>query len=378
MSILYQNPLDTTGDSDFTIVDPTDGLEIPYLPHHLVGDSPAGPSFSGGYEQGFTATMTFITPSKTHARFCQLMLGKNYLGHDGTRFRMYRHLPHKLPLEGDDTRIFGYRNMYASGIQNVGFIGGPDPYHYVSGSSGEKIRRPTFGNISNDYQSDSLKYAYAVVTVLYTPMPYNILPDEEVAYNEEYKRFTTIQKVPRVEFLNVKAGTLKWIDAPPLAEPSPVEDDRVPIRDGTTDYVVTFHRIPWCISSYGTLIGSSNSNGNFLDGMRVVPSGGFDIDTMLLTNIQEVQLLDAFEDMFDVGNPEASELGFLFTYNFFFQYKPNGHNAALRRKLDKATNLYEFDYNKFSFTGKDPAAGTAGNVHRAIKQGDMTRLFRYE
>lgn len=382
MSILYSNPLDSTGASDFTLDDPIDGTSIAYLPYHLVGDSPAGPTISGSYEAGFTATMTYIVASVTHARFIQLMLGISYVDTDldapAGNLRLFRTLPHQLPIEGDGGRIPAYKNMFASGVQNISFIGGPDPIEYISGSSGEKIRRPTFGFISNDTQAGNvLKYAYAVVTIQYTPYPYPLLTDENTPSSKEWLRFTTIQRVPRIEFLNVKAGTLKWIDAPALKEPVPVEDDRVPIRDGSTDYVVTWHRVPFCFRDFGNFIGHSNADGNFLEGVLQAPSGGFDVDTMLLHNVQETLIPNPWGDMLKWDGEDPTRLGLLFNYNFFFQYKPNGHNAAIRRQVDKVTNQYKFEYNKFSFTGKDPAAGLTGNPQRAIKQSTMAALFLY-
>lgn len=382
MSILYSNPLDSTGASDFTLDDPIDGTSIAYLPYHLVGDSPAGPTLSGSYEAGFTATMTYIVASVTHARFIQLMLGISYVDLDpdgaaGTS-RLFRTLPHQLPLEGDSGRIPAYKNMFASGVQNISFVAGPDPIEYISGSSGEKIKRPTFGFISNDtYAGNVLKYAYAIVTIQYSPYPYPLLDEETVSATEEWKRFTTLQRVPRIEFLNVKAGTLKWIDAPALKEPVPVEDDRVPIRDGSIDYVVTWHRVPYCIRDFSGYIGKSNADAGFLEGMLQAPESGFDTDTMLLHNVQETLLPNPWGNSLEWTGEDATRLGLLFNYNFFFQYKPNGHNAAIRRQVDKVTNQYKFEYNKFSFTGKDPAAGTTGNPQRAIKQATMADLFTY-
>lgn len=344
-------------DLDLELEDPQNGIPIAYQLYHLVEDGYAGPSGGLGYESGSSKVVTYITPWETHSRFCQLMLGVNYTDMEGSNLRLFRSSPHAYP-------VYNYNNMWATAIQNVSGIPGPDPYEYVSGSSGEMIRRPTYGVVANDTSfGNQLKYAYAKVSVLYQPLPYVILPEEDVAYNQEWKRFTTIQRTPRVEFLQVTGGYMYWVDDPVKSSPDIVPHP-TPIRDQSVDYVVTWHRVPFVIKDFDTYIGKANSKIEFLKGHVQAPTDGFGIDRMLLVGVQETLIPHPWT----TGTFEQ-----LYNYSFFFQDKFNGHNKALRRQGSGTGTT--FNYNEFSFTGASPAAEDAGNPKRAIKHADMGLLF---
>lgn len=371
MSILYDNPLGSS--SNFFLDDPIDGTPIPYLPYHLVAGGESSPQGTLGYETGSSMFVTYITASVTHMRFCYLILGINYRDSDGTQNRIMRTLPHRLPLEGRPGYIPGYPNMYAVRIQNISFIGGPDPIEYVSGSSGEKIRRPTFGFISNDSNAgDLLKYAYAKVTVEYQPLPYRVISDDITPYNKEWYRFAWAEHTPRTEFLNLNAGTLKWIDNPAVNPPAVVPSP-VPVRDQSIDYIVHWRLVPFRYATLQDWVGTSNFNANYLSGCPGVPSGGFDVDEVMLVGYQETRIASPFRgyDQFDNNATDVTDSGFLFNYDFFYQYKANGHNAGLRRAADGLS----VNYNTFSYTGSAPTAGLAGNSARAIKQYDHSLLW---
>lgn len=361
-------------DLTFDLDDVQGGGTIPYCPYHLVEDGYAGPTGNLGLESGSSFLMTYICPWKNHPRFCKILLGLNYLGDEVTVQdeegsgssqinRLSRTPPHKLPIDGQD-QAFGYGNFYATEIVSITGIAGPDPYEYVTGSSGPKISRPTFGTVDNDNSyGNGLKYAYAKVTVRYQPLPYPALEDEHTPWDEEWIRFTTVQRTPRVELIQVQAGTLKWIDSPVKAQPE-IVPHAMPIRDQSVDYVVTWHRVPFVIKDFESFIGYANSNTDFLIGHPQVPATGFAIDRMLLVGVQEILIPQPWS---------SDELLQLYTYSFFFQDRFNGHNWALRRQ--GAGDATTFDYYGFSFTGAEPTAGLAGNSQRAIKHRDMSRLF---
>lgn len=375
MSILYDNPLGAA--SNFYLDDPIDGTPIPYLPYHLVAGGESSPQGTLGYETGSSMFVTYITASSTHMRFCYLILGINYVDWSAPggseAKRLQRTLPHQLPLEGRPGYIPGYPNMYASRIQNISFIGGPDPVEYVSGSSGEKIRRPTFGFISNDTNAGNLlKYAYAKVTVEYQPVPYRVADDVVTPYNQEWQRFAWMERTPRTEFLNLNAGTLKWIDNPTI-DPPAVVPSPVPIRDQSIDYIVHWRHVPYTFQSATAYVGTTNSNNYYLNGCPGALVSGFYRDELLLIGFQETRIPIPFRHYyyFDSDNVDPTDLGALYNIDFYYQYKPNGHNAGLRRTEDGLS----VKYNKFSYTGKEPALTDAGNKERAIRQIDHSRLW---
>jgi hypothetical protein len=354
-----------------TLVDTRQGAGIPYGHWYSIEESYAGPSGGLSYENGSAFQLTYITPWVDHHRFCQLILGENYVASDGTRNRLYRSLPHAYP-------VHGYTNMFATNITSVSGVPGPDPYEYVEGSSGAFIRRPTFGAVDNDTSIGKLlKYAYAKVTVQYGPYPYPVIGEDgggifdDVAWNKEWLRFTTVQRTPRVELLKIKTGVLKWTTAP--VEVAPID---LPVRDQSVDYVVTWHRVPFVISDFDQFIGFSNAydaasgdealNVKFLDGHPQVPDGGFVADRLLLVGVQETLIPQPWSADFGVNQ--------LYTYAFFFQDKFNGHNAALRLKnIGQATATAT--YEPYSLTGTVPVAGVTENNKRAIKQVAMGNLF---
>ena len=370
MSILYDNPLGAA--SNFYLDDPIDGTPIPYLPYHLVAGGESSPQGTLGYETGSSMFVTYITASSTHMRFCYLLLGINYVAKDGANNRIFRTLPHQLPLEGRPGYIPGYPNMFAVRIQNISFIGGPDPVEYVSGTSGEKIRRPTFGFISNDSNAgELLKYAYAKVTVEYQPLPYRVMNDVVIDRELEWLRFAWMERNPRTEFLNLNAGTLKWIDTPPLNQPAVVSSP-VPVRDQSIDYIVHWKYVPYRIDGLENLVGTSNSDVAYLAGCPGAPSGGFGIDQVMLVGFQETRIPNPFKFYASwAGAEDPTSDGIMINYDFFYQYKFNGHNAGLRRAEDGLS----VSYNTFSYTGSKPAAGDAGNDERAIKQADHGNIW---
>lgn len=340
--------------------DPRLGTPIPYCPYHQVEDSYAGPVLQLGYETGSNATMTYITPWQYMPRFCQLMLGDNYVDSDDTQNRLYRIPPHTLPIYSSTDEVGAvdmFTNFYATHIVQVAGIPGPDPYYPTSGT---KVRRPTFGAVDGDESLGvGLKYAYAKVTVQYSPLPYIVDTEENVEWNKEWKRFVTVQRTPRVELLGIMNNQLKWV---PDKQGVP---HATPTRDESIDYVVTWHRVPFVISDYDQFIGYANDADNFLEGHPQVPSSGFTKDQMLLVGVQETLI------------PQPWSLGdttLLFNYAFFFQFKSNGHNKGLRI-TNPGTPTASVAYNAFSLTGTAPADGVGGNATRAIKHAVMANLF---
>lgn len=348
-------------DLTFELEDPRLGTPIPYCPYHQVEDSYAGPVLQIGYESGSSAMLTYITPWQYMPRFCQLILGDNYVDSDGTQNRLYRTRPHTLPIYSSTDEVSAvdtFTNFFATSITQISGVPGPDPYYPVSGT---KITRPTMGAVTGDDSLGvGLKYAYAKVTVQYAPLPYAIQKDEDVAYNEEWKRFVTVQRTPRVEFLNVLAGQMKWTTAPVAVVPT-----GTPIRDESIDYVVTWHRVPFVITDYSSFIGYANSADNFLQGHPQVPTAGFSKDQMLLVGVQETLIPQPWS----LGNSTL-----LFNYSFFFQFKQNGHNSGIRiRNPGQATATVA--YEPFSLTGSVPADGVGSNSARAVKHAVMANLF---
>lgn len=313
-----------------------------------------------GYESGSSATMTYITPWQYMPRFCQLILGDNYVDSDGANDRLYRTQPHTLPIYSSTDEVGAvdaFTNFYAVHIPQITGIPGPDPYYPVSGT---KITRPTMGAVSGDDSIGvGLKYAYAKVSVQYAPLPYAVKKDEDVSRAQEWKRFVTVQRTPRVEFIQVLPGQLMW-----TTDPKSVVPLKTPTRDESIDYVVTWHRVPFVITDYSSFIGYANSADGFMQGHPQVPTAGFGKDQMLLVGVQETLVPQPWS----LGNSTL-----LFNYSFFFQFKQNGHNAGLRLRNPGPTAT--LGYEPYSLTGDVPADGVAGNAKRAIKQVDMADLF---
>lgn len=346
-----------------TLEDDRYGLSIPYAPHHLVEDGYAGPSGNLGYETGSNVSATYVVPWKYLKRFCQLMLGDNYSEDN----RLNRILPHYYNGVFDDG-YFG--NLWATSIQSIKGIPGPDPY--ISDLSGDPVTRPSYPTDYEDTAYQGVYYAYASVTVGYSPLPYMLRNDEDTPSNKEWLRYTTVQRTPKVEFLQVQGGSYYWVDSPVASSPVPVPFP-LPIRDQSTDYVVTWHRVPFCITDFDAFIGYANSVDEFLKGHPQCPTNGFDKDRMLLVGVQETLIPHPWDKNYiqidDDGDDWTSEQ--LYTYSFFFQDKFNGHNKALRRVPSGAPSGVTLVYNEYSMTG----ATATGNTNRVIKHANMANLF---
>jgi hypothetical protein len=385
-----------------TIEHPQTGEEIPYGILGLTQDSYAGPTINLSLTGGSSATVNYVCRWAQMAQFCEAVVGVNYVDAEDGEDRLFRSVPLQF-------QVRGLRGMYAV---RTGAITGIAGTAWTGGSPGAEgttsIELPTWRagqnltlldgySISASLTAGDIMYEFAVVPVEFSPVPYAILQDSDIppddgvpaqddpsgppspgdpgggdpgggaggttGVRKEWMRYLTVERTPRVELLNIKGGTLYWIDTPPLAQPEAVPTD-IPVRVQSVDYVVTWHSVPFVITDFDAFIGYSNSNTKFLAGHPQVPVDGFERDRMLLLGVREVLQPSPFSlDSVSFKN--------LYQYSFFFQDKFNFHNNSLRR-VTKANNVFDkFAYNDFSFTGRKAKR----NTDRAIKWANLAQLF---
>jgi hypothetical protein len=341
---------------------PITGAVMDYGILGLAQDTYAGPSLSLSAVSGSSATVNYFCRWSQVAQFCDAALGVSYVDLDGDSDRLFRSLPLELPIR-DMKNMFAVRCGPVTGIPGMAWTGGTvgvavDEIHLPCWRAGKNL---TFQDGFVVSTSDQIEYEFALVPIEFAALPYAALHDGNVPRDEEWRRFTTVERTPRVELLNVKGGTLYWVDDPPLAQPQPVPTPDIPIRVQSVDYAVTWHQVPFAITDFDAFVGFSNSNDGFLAGHPQVPTNGFDKDRMLLLGVREV-LLPHFALPVDSRRK-------LFQYTFYFQDRANKHNNTLRRKGEGAATT--FAYNDYSFTGR--VAET--NAQRAIKHANLAQLF---
>lgn len=318
------------------------GSTINYGIAHLNDNNYAGVQAELGWESS-GAHLTYWCAWEDLQDFIRSILGLNVVS-DGPPKRYSRFIPHQYPVSV-------LPNFFAHKISSLKGIPGKNP-----NDNQDLLQYPQYDD------SAFLRYAYAEVTVEYLPVDYNVLPDSAVPYNQEWLRFTSVAKVPRFEFVNIQGGTLYWIDSPPKKKQSGLPHN-IPLAEQLVDWVVTFHKVPEAFFNPSDFIGFCNDSDGFMTGHPQVPTeeqtnlGGFDKETMLLRGVQEKILTPPWE------------ANLLYEYAFFFQERPNTHNASRRSqpKIDPPT----YDYNKFSLDGLVPTT----NSTRAVKSVNMSRLF---
>lgn len=316
---------------DQTIESP-DGSDISYGIAHLHEGSYAGVNVSASWEQPGSSSLTYWCDWDDLDQFILAMVGNNTVENVGGINRYSRFLPHAYPCRFT-------KNMWGSRIANVKGIPGERTVE------GEVITYPRF------YQ-DRLEYRYAAVTVEYESVLYQVLTDEQTPYTKEWMRFTTIQKAPRLDYIQANVGTFYWIDSPEVTRQSALPHP-IPLREESMDYIVTFHRCPEPFLNPFDYIGYANSAAGFLDGNPQVEAGGFEIQTMQLMGMGEVIKPVGFSDILN------------YDYQFFFKNQPNGFN-----KVRRVTST-SFDYTAFSLDGLTPTT----NATRAVKLQDLAALF---
>jgi hypothetical protein len=345
------------------------GVAIPYGVLGLAQDTYAGPSATLSHAAGASLTVNYLCRWSQLAAFCEAALGVNYTTEDGER------LSRSKPLQAP---IRGLQGMYAvrcgpvTGVPGISWTGGSigataDEIHLPCWRAGKSLIFAAAEADDGDgayvvSTTDFIEYEFAVVPVEFAPLPYRVLDDDAVPAEQEWLRYTAIERNPRVELLNVKGGTLYWIDDPPLAKPQPVPTPDIPIRVQSVDYAATWHNVPFVITNFDSFVGYSNSNDAFLAGHPQVPDDGFGKDRMLLLGVREVILPSPFTH-------GAGLQKNLYQYTFYFQDRFNKHNNTLRRKGEGVATT--FAYNDYSFTGR--VAET--NAQRAIKHANLAQLF---
>jgi hypothetical protein len=343
--------------------------EIPYGVLGLAQDSYSGPAGSVSLDGGGGITVTLVCRWRQLAKFCETILGENYVDTEDTTTRLFRWEPLVCP-------IYSFTTNHALRVVSFGGIPG-DAYTELSSGSPNpdtRIELPVYNANTQLYLHDGyqisttswIEYEFASVTVEFGPLPYRFRTNSDTPYDKEWQRFTTVERTPRVELLNVKAGILKWVDDPPLAQPVPVPTD-MPIRVQAIDYVVTWHRVPFVITDLADYVGYANSADGFLEGHEQIPTSGFPKDRMLMLGFRETRVPQLFRDRNDFYNASA-----LYTYQFYFQEKANKHNNSLRRKGNEPNGPFTFEYNDYSFTGRPATL----NTERAIKHANLAQLFQ--
>ena len=313
-------------------IEAPDGSDIAYGIAHLHEGSYAGVDVTGSWEQSGSASLTYWCAWSDVEQFIKAMIGENTVADEGGTNRYSRFLPHAYPVN------FAY-NLWGSRISNVKGIPGDDTVDGVT------VHYPRFNN-------NNIEYRYAAVTVEYESVPWPMLTDEQTPYNKEWMRFTTIQKTPRLDYIQAAVGTFYWIDSPEVARQSALPHP-IPLREESMDYIVTFHRCPEPFLNPFDYIGYANSVGSFLAGHPQVESAGFAINEMQLMGVGEIIKPVAFtEDL-------------LYDYQFYFKNQPNGFNKV--RRITPTS----FDYAAFSLDGLTPVT----NATRAIKTTDLAALF---
>lgn len=316
-------------------IEAPNGSDIAYGIAHLHEGSYAGVNVTGSWEQSGSASLTYWCAWSDVGQFIKAMIGENTVADEGGTNRYSRFLPHAYPVN------FAY-NLWGSRISNVKGIPGDDTVDGVA------VHYPQFNN-------NNIEYRYAAVTVEYESVPWPMLTDEQTPYNKEWMRFTTIQKTPRLEYIQARLGVFRWVETPPnpdLAKRPPM-DSPIPLREQSIDYIVTLHRVPEPFLNPFDYIGYANSNALFLAGHPQVEENGFDINQMQLMGVGEVIKPVAFTDIL------------LYDYQYYFQARPNGFNKV---RWIRPTSV---DYTEFSLDGKVPTS----NDTRAVPLTDLAALF---
>jgi hypothetical protein len=355
-----------------SIQHPVTGADIPYGILGLKKDSPSSPAGSFSLDGNAGVTLTLLCRWAQLADFCHAALGVNYVDEEGDATRLFRSTPLRCPIRGLTTcfavRVSSFEGIAGDAYTSTQSGGAVDP--------DTRIELPVWNAGTQLYflngddtpfllsSTNYIEYEFAEVVMEFAPLPYKVLADSEVAADEEWLRFTTVERTPRVELLNVKAGTLKWIDDPPLEKPQPVPTD-VPIRVQAIDYVVTWHRVPFVITDLDAYVGFANSADRFLAGHFKVPTDGFAKDRMLLLGFREVDVPQPF-------GVTSTQQANLYTYQFFFQDRANKHNNSLRRKGAEPNGPFTFEHNDYSFTGRPATL----NSERPIKHANLAQLFQ--
>ncbi len=326
---------------DLTIEAP-DGSDISYGIAHLSNGSYAGVNVSGSWDTPGAASLTYWCDWDDVENFIFAMIGLNEVIEEGANTRYSRFLPHQYPVS------FA-KNLWGTRISNVRGI----PGEYTN-SSGTVIHYPIFEN-------GKIKYRYAEVTVEYESVLWEMLSDADTPYDQEWMRFTTVQKTPRLDYIQAQVGSFYWIDSPEVSRQTALPHP-LPLREESMDYIVTFHRCPEPFLNPFDYVGYANSFDQFLAGHPQVPADGFDAQTMQLVGMGEIIRPVAFTDVI------------YYDYQYFFKNQPNGFNKI--RKVTPTT----FNYTAFSLDGLTPSAPTigsptTGNATRAIKLQDLSLLF---
>lgn len=313
-----------------------DGSLVSYGIAHLNDNSYAGVDISLSWEQSASTPLTYWCNWDDLEQFTKALTGDIEVVVDGGVSRYRRFLPHRLPVNA-------FKNMWCTGITSIKGIPGND-------TDAATTRLPQYT------ASLGLRYRYAAVTAKYEPLPYPVLPDSEVDYDKEWQRFTTVQRTPRLEFIQIAAGTFYWIDSPEVARQTSLPHN-VPFREQSVDYVVTFHRTPEAFFDPSDYIGYTNNADGFLAGHPQVYTSGFPKDTMLLLGVNEIILPTLFRE-----EP-------YYSFQYLFQERKNTHNKVRRLRTDLTPPT--FDYTGFSLDGLTPSS----NSTRVFKQANMGALF---
>lgn len=329
---------------------PFDGTFVDYSIAHFHENGYAGLEMSFSWDQSSTGQLTYFCYWDDLHKFVLAIMGDtaviddfiaNASSSDVTPVSRYSRIPpHKLPIPGDF-------HLWATKITRIVGIPGQA---YEENTSGEQelIIFPKYTD------GRKLRYRYAAVTVQYEPVTYPILSDYETPYDKEWMRYTSIQKTPRLDFLNVAMGTLYWVDSPPVEKKSALPHN-IPLREQSVDYIVTFHRLPEAFFNPADYVGYVNSYDQFLAGHPQAPALGFKSETMLLLGVQEViKPIGWADDNF-------------YDYIYFFQFRPNTHNKARRRDSTPTP----WSYTQFSLNGLNPTS----NTYKVFKTVDMSLLF---
>jgi hypothetical protein len=349
----------------YQIEEPSGGT-VDYDFAHLDGGSYAGPQISLGWEVGNAATQTYWCRWSDLDAFMFAVIGQNDVDTEaGGRGRWLRHLPHKFPFSS-------LSNLYASRITSVVGIPGPNP-DFDPTDTEDAVNFSDYPQIDAD---GKIQFLYAGVTVQYEPSPWPMLTDAQIVQNqppsggkidgvaapsqefEEWQRFVTVRKVPRLEWFQVQAGTLFWVDTPVKAGDSrdPLPHNFINLREETIDYIVTVYRLPSPIKSPQDYIGYINAYSEFLKGHPQVPTDGFDHSTMLLTGIQEHIYPVAFTSVQ------------YYQYDLMFSFKVNGWNKT--RRIRPSDTPPTFNFNSFTIDG-----GTPSSTNVVYRPADVRRLF---
>lgn len=332
---------------DLTIQSPTSGNDISFGIAHLHENNYAGPEITCSWDYAASATLTYWCLWADLHDFIEAMLGRNTVDFDNNGNRRYlRSLPHKYP-----TLAGVLPNLWASKIISIRGLPGRDDQTTANQTS---VIYPRMEDGSY------IVYYYAAITVQYEPSPWPMKSDAEVPFNEEWKRFTTIQKTPRLDFITTQNGMFRWVDRPVDPDFAKREILSVPpaLREQCVDYIVTFHRCPEAFYNPADFIGFANNSDGFLAGHPQAPTLGFQENTMCLMGMQEVIKAVAFTDTV------------LYDFHYFFQHRPNGWDKVRRAKPKDKPPTY--DYHEFSLDGGIPV----DNSTRAVPLTDLSVLFQ--